>query len=411
MTETSRYTNMFNQTIQFSNWTDIELDEKDKQCIKVECVQMDTVGKWMDVCCSNSLPAICSKQLLQFNTSDVTKISKQTSASQSTQLTKQQTMSQSTQWTTMGQYSTKPTEQQTASQPTQWTEQQTTSQSTKSNLNLASSLTVQISTTLADGSSTADDILTSGSQLSTVTNATQQSSQTVESASVTLDSTGPTSELPSSPQITKTTEPYSSATHSELTHTSQSMTNSDEQSTTSKSSTESQTTPSTKPTRDCFCPCERTKNLLIIKNEAQLKAKIDMMRKDLAVNKPLLSSSIRRKISVSDSRPSSIVIGSTLGISLLTLVLVLIFVSDFHHLVTDIRHGLINTRRALLFLKNHVGNVKNRTIFASQDFSGQTRSPENSGPDRKHLAFDKRSGPKIPRHDYTSIKSFVFCNK
>lgn len=92
----------------------------------------------------------------------------------------------------MGQYSTKPTEQQTASQPTQWTEQQTTSQSTKSNLNLASSLTVQISTTLADGGSTADDILTSGSQLSTVTNATQQSSQTVESASVTLDSTGPT---------------------------------------------------------------------------------------------------------------------------------------------------------------------------------------------------------------------------
>lgn len=65
MTETSRYTNMFNQTIQFSNWTDIELDEKDKQCIKVECVQMDTVGKWMDVCCSNSLPAICSKQLLR----------------------------------------------------------------------------------------------------------------------------------------------------------------------------------------------------------------------------------------------------------------------------------------------------------------------------------------------------------
>lgn len=162
---------------------------------------------------------------------------------------------------------------------------------------------------------------------------------------------------------------------------------------------------------DCFCPCERTKNLLIIKNEAQLKAKIDMMREDLAVNKPLLSSSIRRKISVSDSRPSSIVIGSTLGISLLTLMLVLIFVSDFHHLVSDIRHGLKNTRRAFLFLQNHVCNVKNRTVFASQDFSGQSRSPENINEERtwpKHLAFDKRSGPKIPRHDYTSINGFVW---
>lgn len=65
MTETSRYTNMFNQIIQFSNWNDGEPDEKDKQCTKVECVQMDTVGGWMDVCCSNSLPAICSKQLLR----------------------------------------------------------------------------------------------------------------------------------------------------------------------------------------------------------------------------------------------------------------------------------------------------------------------------------------------------------
>lgn len=112
------------------------------------------------------------------------------------------------------------------------------------------------------------------------------------------------------------------------------------------------------------------------------------MREDLAVNKPLLSSSIRRKISVSDSRPSSIVIGSTLGISLLTLVLVLIFVRDFHHLVTDIRHGLKNTRRALLFLKNHVGNVKNRTIFASQDFSGQSLSPENIN--------EEQTWPKTP---------------
>lgn len=66
MTETSRYTNMLNQIIQFSNWKEGEPDEKDsKQCIKVECVQMDTVGKWMDVCCSNSLPAVCSKQLLR----------------------------------------------------------------------------------------------------------------------------------------------------------------------------------------------------------------------------------------------------------------------------------------------------------------------------------------------------------
>lgn len=65
MTETSRYTNMFNQTIQFSNWMDGEPDEKDNKCTKVECVQMDTVGKWMDVCCTNSLPAICSKQLLR----------------------------------------------------------------------------------------------------------------------------------------------------------------------------------------------------------------------------------------------------------------------------------------------------------------------------------------------------------
>lgn len=191
--------------------------------------------------------------LSDFNTSDVTSKSEQILASQLTQLTKQQTTSQSTQWTTTDQYSTKSTEQQTPSQSKQWTEQQTTSQSTKSNLSLASSnLTVQISTTLADRSSTADVILASRSQVSMVTDAALQSSETVESASVTLDSTGPTTQLPSSQQLTMTTEPYSSATHPELIHTSQSMTTSEEQSTTSESSTESQTTPSTKATRGLY---------------------------------------------------------------------------------------------------------------------------------------------------------------
>lgn len=165
---------------------------------------------------------------------------------------------------------------------------------------------------------------------------------------------------------------------------------------------------------DCFCPCERTKNLLIIESEAQLKAKIDMIREDLAVNKPLLSSSIRRKISVSDSRPSSIVIGSTLGVSLLVLVLVLIFVSDFHHLVTDIRHGLKNIRRAYVFLKRHMWNVQNRTIFASQDFSGPSRSPEHISGEQfwpKTPGFCGEEWTEIPLYDYTSFNSFVFfCN-
>eukprot|EP00105_Crassostrea_gigas_P000928 XP_011412897.1 PREDICTED: cell wall protein DAN4-like [Crassostrea gigas] len=77
-----------------------------------------------------------------------------------------------------------------------------------------------------------------------------------------------------------------------------------------------QTTDSTSPVsqeRECKCPCSRMKNRVIIINEAEILTKIDNMKKELGVKKSLLSSSIRKKTSAVDPRPSASIVGGTIA--------------------------------------------------------------------------------------------------
>ncbi|XP_062593278.1 mucin-4-like [Saccostrea cucullata] len=85
----------------------------------------------------------------------------------------------------------------------------------------------------------------------------------------------------------------------------------------------------------CMCPCERTKKQVIIKNDEELKTKINKMKKDLAINKMEVNQRLRKRISASDPRPTAIAMGTILGPFLIILFIGAIVISD---LMTMVRH-------------------------------------------------------------------------
>ena len=84
---------------------------------------------------------------------------------------------------------------------------------------------------------------------------------------------------------------------------------------------------------ECKCPCSRMKNRVIIKNEEELLTKIDNMKKELAVKKSLLSSSIRKKTSAVDPRPSASIVGGTISVVVIATVVGLIVLSDLTRVI------------------------------------------------------------------------------
>lgn len=84
---------------------------------------------------------------------------------------------------------------------------------------------------------------------------------------------------------------------------------------------------------ECMCPCTRMKNLVIIENEAELLTKIDNIKKELAVKKSLLSSSIRKRTSAVDPRPSASIVGGTISVVIIATVVGLIVLSDLTRLI------------------------------------------------------------------------------
>lgn len=63
-----------------------------------------------------------------------------------------------------------------------------------------------------------------------------------------------------------------------------------------------------------------------------MKAKVEAMKRELSVDKALLSSSVRRRTSAHDPRPSVVVLGSTLGVAVLATVFGMMFLSDVHRM-------------------------------------------------------------------------------
>ncbi|XP_065921135.1 uncharacterized protein [Magallana gigas] len=98
----------------------------------------------------------------------------------------------------------------------------------------------------------------------------------------------------------------------------------------------------------CMCPCNMVHTPKNFTDE-ELTKNIEEMKKKLAVNKEQLSSSIRKKISVKDDRPSAKAVGSV-GVVILAVCFGLLIALDY---VTLTRHilGLLREIRNL-FLRN-----------------------------------------------------------
>lgn len=97
-----------------------------------------------------------------------------------------------------------------------------------------------------------------------------------------------------------------------------------------------------------MCPCNMVHTPKNFTDE-ELTKNIEEMKKKLAVNKEQLSSSIRKKISVKDDRPSAKAVGSV-GVVILAVCFGLLIALDY---VTLTRHilGLLREIRNL-FLRN-----------------------------------------------------------
>lgn len=98
----------------------------------------------------------------------------------------------------------------------------------------------------------------------------------------------------------------------------------------------------------CMCPCNMVHTPKNFTDE-ELTKNIEETKKKLAVNKEQLSSSIRKKISVKDDRPSAKAVGSV-GVVILAVCFGLLIALDY---VTLTRHilGLLRVIRNL-FLRN-----------------------------------------------------------
>ena len=77
---------------------------------------------------------------------------------------------------------------------------------------------------------------------------------------------------------------------------------------------------------NCVCPCDKVHEVKNYTSE-ELSKLIEELKKELTVNKAVLSATIRKKISVMDYRPSAKSIGSV-GAVLITLIFVLLIGFD-----------------------------------------------------------------------------------
>nr|XP_022338211.1 E-selectin-like [Crassostrea virginica] len=78
----------------------------------------------------------------------------------------------------------------------------------------------------------------------------------------------------------------------------------------------------------CTCPCQRLASQNFITDPIVLKKRIEELKKILVVNRSKLSASIRKKTSIRDDRMSSKGIGMTLGVGVITCIILTIVCSD-----------------------------------------------------------------------------------
>ncbi|XP_048742476.1 uncharacterized protein LOC125655972 isoform X2 [Ostrea edulis] len=86
----------------------------------------------------------------------------------------------------------------------------------------------------------------------------------------------------------------------------------------------------------CTCPCDRVHPVQNL-TTAELNKKIEELKQELVVNKRSLSSSVRKRTSAKDERPSATGVGIILGVGILIFVSALVIIPDIPKLTLDLR--------------------------------------------------------------------------
>lgn len=88
----------------------------------------------------------------------------------------------------------------------------------------------------------------------------------------------------------------------------------------------------------CMCPCSM-QNQRLYNSSEELYQRIHELRKILKVEKNSTNASLRKKISVPDSRPSSAGIGSICGYGVIIVLVTLLVISDARIMYRQLRFG------------------------------------------------------------------------
>lgn len=88
----------------------------------------------------------------------------------------------------------------------------------------------------------------------------------------------------------------------------------------------------------CMCPCSM-QNQRFYNSSEELYQRIQELRKILKVEKNSTNAYLRKKISVPDSRPSSVGIGNICGYGVITVLVTLLVISDAPILYRQLRFG------------------------------------------------------------------------
>lgn len=91
---------------------------------------------------------------------------------------------------------------------------------------------------------------------------------------------------------------------------------------------------------ECMCPCDRVRPVQNL-TDAEIQAKIDQIKQELVLNTRTLSSSIRKRTSAKDERPSATGVGVILGVGIVTFLLLAVIVPDIPMMIFSLRNNYV----------------------------------------------------------------------
>ncbi|XP_033746529.1 salivary glue protein Sgs-3-like [Pecten maximus] len=312
-----------------------------------------TSGLWHDMHCANNIRAICSTPYHTDTTQAPTITSTTTRVPTTTTTTTQEpttttttTQEPITTTTTTTQEptttTTTTTQEPTTTTTTTTQEPTTTTTTTTQEPTATTTTTTQEPTTTTTTTTQEPTTTTTTTQEPTTTTTTTQESTTTTSTTQEPTTTTTTTREPTTttttqePTTTTTQPPTTTATTKEpktttttTTDVPTTTTTTTDEPTTTTTTTQDLTTSritieelSTSSHTDCVCPCDHsphTEFFSTVNMTEELQAKLDSLKEETKVDEETLSSTIRKRTSAHDPRPSSTYVGY-LGIALLSFI-------------------------------------------------------------------------------------------